>query len=259
MFLQEVLRLHGIPQSIISNRDQIFLSHFWCELFKLQGTTLKRSTAYHPQSDGQTEVVKRCLETYLRCFSFENPHRWSRWLSWAEYRYNTSTHSSIQCTPFKALYGRNPPYLICYEQGTASVSEVDQLLEAQDIVLDELRMHLLPAQQKMKTHADGKRHHEEFAVEDLVFLKLRSYRRQSLAQRTYKKLAARYYGPYKILQRIGSVAYKLELPSTALIHPVFHVSQLRRARGASSSSPLIPPQLTLELELLIELEALLGL
>lgn len=120
---------------------------------------------------------------------------------------------------------------------------MDQL-EDQDAILDELRMHLLRAQLKMKLQVDSKRHHEEFAIGDLVFLKLRPYCQHSLAKRKYEKLIACYYGPYEVLQRIGQVAYKLELPSTTLIHPVFHVSQLRRARGISTSSPLLPPQLT---------------
>lgn len=85
-------------------------------------------------------------------------------------------------------------------------------------------MHLLQAQQKMKVQADGKHHHKEFAAGDLVFLKLRPYRQGSLAKHKYEKLSAHYYGPYKVLQCIGQVAYKLEFPLTALIHPVFHVS-----------------------------------
>lgn len=258
IFVREIVRLHGIPQSIISDRDRIFLSHFWSELFKLQGTTLKRSTAYHPQSDGQTEVVNRCLETYLRCFASGKPRSWARWLAWAEYWYNTSFHSSTRCTPFRALYGRDPPPLIQYEQGAASVSLVEQLMEDRDAILDDLRMQLLRAQQRMKLQADQKRHHVEFNAGDLVFLKLRPYRQRSLAQRKCEKLAARYYGPFKVLQRIGKVAYKLELPQTAKLHPVFHVSQLRAALGMSSFSPTIPPQLTPELELVVEPEKLLG-
>ncbi|KAH9650018.1 hypothetical protein KPL70_026202 [Citrus sinensis] len=258
IFVREIVRLHGIPQSIISDRDRIFLSHFWSELFKLQGTTLKRSTAYHPQSDGQTEVVNRCLETYLRCFASGKPRSWARWLAWAEYWYNTSFHSSTRCTPFRALYGRDPPPLIRYEQGAASVSLVEQLMEDRDAILDDLRMQLLRAQQRMKLQADQKRHHVEFHAGDLVFLKLRPYRQRSLAQRKFEKLAARYYGPFKVLQRIGKVAYKLELPQTAKLHPVFHVSQLRAALGVSPFSPTIPPQLTPELELVVEPEKLLG-
>ncbi|KAI0502429.1 hypothetical protein KFK09_017378 [Dendrobium nobile] len=251
-FIREVVRLHGFPASIVSDRDRVFLSQFWKELFRMQGTILKRSTAYHPQTDGQTEVVNRSLETYLRCFASETPRKWAKWLPWAEYWYNTSYHSASQMTPFKVLYGRDPPHLVHYEKGNTAIFSVEQYLEERDQVLEELKKHLGRAQQIMKKRADTHRRDIQFEVGEKVFLKLRPYRQRSVANRRNEKLAPRYFGPYEVTGRVGAVAYRLKLPQYATIHPVFHVSQLRRALGEHVASPELPASLTEELEVVME-------
>ncbi|WVZ58022.1 LOW QUALITY PROTEIN: hypothetical protein U9M48_008336 [Paspalum notatum var. saurae] len=108
LFLDNVYRLHGMPMAIVSNRDRVFTSHLWQELFKQAGTTLRMSSAYHPQSDGQTERVNRSVETFLRCFGHACPVRWSDWISQAEYWYNTNYHSALGKFPFEVLYGQSP-------------------------------------------------------------------------------------------------------------------------------------------------------
>ena len=110
-FFQHVYRLHGLPSSIISDCDRIFTSHFWSELFKLADVSLCCSTAYHPQSDGQTERLNQCLETYLRCFVHACPNKWSQWLPSVEFWYNSCYHSAIGRPPFEALYGYPPRFL----------------------------------------------------------------------------------------------------------------------------------------------------
>lgn len=144
-FMSEVVRLHGIPGSIVSDQDKVFLSIFWNELFKLQGTQLMRSTAYHPQTHDQTEVVNKGVESYLRCFVNGKPHTWARWLPWAEYWYNTSFHTATNYTPFKALYGRDPPCLIRFSAGSTAVSTVEEQLQERDAILDDLKFHLVQA------------------------------------------------------------------------------------------------------------------
>lgn len=113
-FIDGVVKLHGMPHTIIRDRDPIFISNFWCEFFKLSGTQLKMSLAYHPQTDGQSEVVNRCLEQYLRCFVHQQPCKWHSFLSWAEFWYNTT---STGMTPFETFYGRTPPVIPHYQDG----------------------------------------------------------------------------------------------------------------------------------------------
>lgn len=111
LYMENVFKLHGLPEAIVSDRDKISTSNFWQELFRLAGTELRMSSAYHPQSDGQTERVNQCLEGYLRCFVHSCPHKWKDWLPLAEFWYNTSYHSSLSKTPFEVLYGQHPWHL----------------------------------------------------------------------------------------------------------------------------------------------------
>lgn len=108
---------------------------------------MKRSTAYHPQTDGQSEVVNKSLETYLRCFASSQPRSWVSWLHWAEFCYNTSPHVSINMTPFKALYGRDPPHLMRVGRGQTPVDSLEALLQERDSLLNELHFNLVKAQQ----------------------------------------------------------------------------------------------------------------
>jgi transposase InsO family protein len=122
--MQHIVKLHGVPKSIVSDRDKVFTSKFWQHLFKLYGTPLAMSSAYHPQSDGQTEALNKCLEMYLRCLTFHNPKIWSKVLHLAEHWYNAAFQTSATMTPFKALYGRDPPTM------TRVIGFVDDLDDA---------------------------------------------------------------------------------------------------------------------------------
>lgn len=112
------------PNRLLSDRDRVFLSHLWKELFRLADVQLQMSTAYHPQSDGQSERVNQCLETFLRCFVHACPHQWSRWLSVAQFWYNSSPHSAIGMSPFQALYGCTPKQFGIADQTVITSSEL---------------------------------------------------------------------------------------------------------------------------------------
>lgn len=224
VFIREVVRLHGMPHSIISDRDKIFMSSLWIALFKAQGKAIRHSNAYHPQTDGQTEVVNRCLETYLHCFASSRPRVWSQYLHWAEYWYNTSFHTPTKLTPFQIVYGREPPQLLAVEKGMVANSSVEQRLRDKDETLKQLKVQLSRAQLRMKELVNGHRRDIPFEVGDLVYLKLRPYCQNSLAKRPFEKLSPRYYGSFEVETKIGQVSYILKLPPSTTIHPIFHVS-----------------------------------
>ncbi|KAF5459790.1 hypothetical protein F2P56_019708 [Juglans regia] len=189
VFFSGVFKLHGLPKSIVSDCDAIFTSNFLNELFKLQGTSLNFSSAYHPQSDGQIEALNKTLEGYLRCYTSDKPKEWSLWIPLVEWCYNTTCHSSIRICPFEALYGYLPPKLVSYIAGTSVNPAVDQQLKTREQFWLMLRENLLKSQNRMKEFPDRKRTEREFQV----------------------------------LERVGTVAYRLNFPPSTKIHPVGQV------------------------------------
>ncbi|KZV27225.1 hypothetical protein F511_04678 [Dorcoceras hygrometricum] len=258
MFSREIATLHGPPKSIVSDRDPIFMSNFWTEFFRLQGTLFKMSSSYHPQTDGQTEVLNRCLETYLRCFSSEQPRTWSGWLHWAEFCYNTAFHTAAGMTPFEVVYGRKAPTIIQFWPQETMVAAVAQELSDRDELFRQLNYNLKRAQQRMVKHSNVHRRDVSFSVGDMVYVKLRPHRQQSVCKRVYQKLSPRYYGPFEILQRIGAVAYKVQLPPTSRIHPVFHASCLKKAVGNSAVVQTLPKGLETDLTMEFEPEKVVA-
>lgn len=229
-----------MPLSIISDRDKVFTSLFWQELFRLANVQMRMSSAYHPQTDGQTERVNQCLEQFFRCFVNACPSKWTNWIFLVEFWYNTSWHSALKMSPFEVLYGHKPCHFGLNSSAACTVPDVETWLQEKHTMSNLIQQQLARAQQCMKIQAD--KHHTEraFDVGDRVYLKLQPYVQSSLAPRSSQKLAHRFFGLFTVVQKVGKVAYKLLLPDHAKIHPIFHVSQLKKMIPSTHSPAQLP-------------------
>ncbi|KAH0669578.1 hypothetical protein KY285_023739 [Solanum tuberosum] len=231
LYIHELVRLHGIPLTIISDRGAQFTSHFWKSFQRCLGTKVKLSTAFHPQTDGQAERTIQTLEDMLRACVMELKGSWDDHLPLIEFAYNNSYHSSIGMAPFEALYGRRCRSPVgWFEVGEVALLGPDLVMDA----LEKVRMireRLKTAQSRQKSYADVRRRDLEFKVGDWVYLKV-SLMKVVVRFGKKGKLSPRYVGPYEIIRRVGKVAYELGLPKEMeLVYPVFHVSMLRKCVG----------------------------
>ncbi|CAD6922683.1 unnamed protein product [Tilletia controversa] len=233
LFLK-VIALHGVPDSIVSDRDPRFKSAFWQSLMKLLGVKLNISSAYHVQTDGQTERTNRTLEHILRPYFSYQQDDWDELLPMAEFAVNNAPSATTGVSPFQANYGRHPrtPSTL-----GISVPAPASVTLAEDINALHQEMHdrILKAQARQKHHADKRRTDFEFNINDLVLLSTENIK----TTRPSKKLDFRRAGPFKILSKVGKVSYKLDLPSSMSgLHPVFHISMLEPYHDPASGSSL---------------------
>ena len=252
LWVQHWWKHHGVPQRIITDRDVRWTSAFHRELMKLQGVDHRFSTSFHPQTDGLTERVNRTLEDVLRHYVGLDQSEWERYLPFAEFSINNAHHESLGASPFFLAYGQNPltPFTMQLPEQVRQHYRYRPTLRVPSTLLHE-QMHalqrakvpaafrfaadmqervvrcrklLIAAQQRQKAIADKKRRDVQFSVGDRVLL---STRNMHLAGAPVAKLAPRFVGPVRVVERVGAVAYKLALPSTWRCHDVFHVSLLR--------------------------------
>jgi hypothetical protein len=224
LYIDWIVCLHELPRTIVSNRGAQFVARFWEQLQESLGTKLIRRSAYHPQTDGQTERVNRILEDMLRACAIDCGKNWDKHLSLAEFAYNNNYQSSLKMTHFEALYGRRCRTPLNWSQPRErEVFGPDLMTEAERKV-KLIRKNLEPAQARKKSYHDKRRKPLQFEVGDFLYLKVsptKGVQRFGIKG----KLAPRYIGPYEIIEACGPVAYKLELPpKMSAIHNVFHVS-----------------------------------
>ena len=237
LFFDTIVCRFGLPKSIVSDRDPRFTSMFWSTVFKLSGTKLDMSTAFHPQTDGQTERANRTLEEMLRSYVDAQHDNWCDCLTSLEFAYNSSVQASTGFSPFKITYGFEPitPMALLADSipttSATNPTAMDFVAERENVIAT-ARRHILAAQQRQAKATNRTRRDYEFAVGDNVLLSTANLKLQP-----NNKLTNRYCGPFKISKIVSRNAVKLELPSHMKIHPVVNVSRVRPYVDGSDQYP----------------------
>jgi hypothetical protein len=227
IFMREITRLHGIPKTIVLDRDLKFTSNLWKGLFEGFRMNLNFSTTYHPELDGKAEQLNRVIEDILRMYVMEKPTKWEDYLHLVEFTYNNGYQESLKMSPFEALYGRKLNTPVSWDSPIDRAIVGPELLKEMEEQMLRIKQNLKVARDWKKSYDDKNRNHREFKVGDHVFLKVKA-NKSSLKKGNCTKLAARFCGPFEILERIGPVAYILALPACMIVHNVFHVSLLKK-------------------------------
>ena len=220
-FITHVFRLHGFPNSIVSDRGSQFTSDFWKRLCNLLDINHSLSTANHPQTDGQTERVNAILEQYLRCFINSRQNNWVDLLPFAEFAYNNTLQQSTKQSPFFANYGFHPkfnPIIPSVDKPTTVDQRIIEINENMNL----LKENLNKAKETYKYYADKRRlEAPSFEIGKKVWLL-----KESTNSGPKKKLSPQMIGPFEIIEKVSPVSFKLKLPKKMRCHPVFHVSLL---------------------------------
>jgi hypothetical protein len=239
-FIESVVRNHGVPESVLTDRDPRLVSlgakGFWQALWARLGTQLPRSTAFHPQTDGATEKMNSTLITWLRAFVGRQSSDWDEQLPLAELAINSAPVASLgDRSPFELYIGRNPAHAVdrvltgdapslAAEQAAADVPAAEQRLERMRAAWTAARGDLLAAQRRMAQQADRHRRDVTFKVGDMVWLSTHDL---TFKDERARKLAPLFCGPFPVTEVVNKNAYRLALPAHFTIHPVINVSRLR--------------------------------
>ena len=229
LFLDTWWKHHGLPRVIVSDRDPKFTSAFWRHFFRKVGTKLSFSTAFHPQTDGQTERVNGVLNQYLRNFVSADQRDWVDYVGLAEFSYNAATHSATKQSPFMVAYGVEPlqPADLALE-GARSTLEFSQdgedLAKKREQRLEKTKMLLEKAQKRYEKQVNAGRREVEYEVGQKVLLNVKNF---TMPEGLTPKFMSKFAGPFPIVERVVKDVYRLELPPEIKVHPTFHVSLLK--------------------------------
>ncbi|GKE37119.1 putative reverse transcriptase domain-containing protein, partial [Tanacetum coccineum] len=228
LYLNEIVARHGVPISIISNRDTRFMSRFWQSMQEALGTRLDMSTAYHPQTDGQSKHIIQTLEDMLRACVLDFEESWDVHLLLVEFLYNNSYHSSVRCASFEALYGRKCHSLIMWAVIGEGLLIGPELVQVTTEKISQIKDKLKVAHDCQKSYVDKRWKPLEFSVGDYVLLKVSSWK-GVVRFRKKGKLASKFVRPFKIVDKVGLIAYRLRLPEELNgVHDTFHVSNHKK-------------------------------
>ena len=234
LFLKEIYRLHGLPAEIISDRDKLFTSKFWTAFTEMLGMKPKMSTAFHPQTDGQTERTNAIIEQYLRMNVGYLQEDWEEYLGLAEVAYNNATQTSTGFSPWFATKAFHPrtPTTVEISPTTSLPIGAQNFVDKMTKIQKEMTENMEEAKRRQKKYADQERREtEEYREGQKVWLKAVNIK----TQRPSKKLDDKYLGPYQIERVLGKNVVKLALPETMKIHPVFHVSLIKPEKESKIS------------------------
>ncbi|GJP85289.1 hypothetical protein CLOP_g15402 [Closterium sp. NIES-67] len=257
LFVRYIISQHGIPTTLISDRDPKFTSKFWKELMSLLGTKLAMSSAYHPQTDGQTERLNQIVEQLLRTACKDEISKWDLHLLVLEFAYNNATHAATGQTPFFLCYGRHP---LTPQQPNipATVQPAHDFITTMHKLWDRTHKHLLNIQQQQKRHADRHRTNHTITVGDRVLLDTRNLDISHLPS----KLRPRFCGSFLVEAQVTPVTFRLRLPATWKIHNAFHVQHLKPYRDPNAifygRQPPPPPFVLVHDEPEYEVESVLA-
>ena len=227
LFWDNIWKLHGLPESIIMDREVQFAAEMMRELNQMLGIDIKLLTAYHPQTDGQTERMNQDLEQYLRMFIDHWQEQWPDWLVTAEFAYNNKMQTSTKVSPFRAN-NRWDPHMGFKMKKKRRFEKAKEFATRMKKVYEEAEVALKKSQEEMRKYADRKRSEvEEYRVENWVLLSMKDLKYQ-MKGRQSEKLTEQFVGPYQVKGIILTNAIELELPSTIKIHPVVNISRVQR-------------------------------